>query len=102
MEYVFTKPYEFEGKTYDKLVLDLESLTGADISVVKRTYAAGGNYSPIPATDSDYCILIAARLAKQPIEFFNALPARDYLALSQSVSNFLLAQVSKRKKTRSK
>jgi hypothetical protein len=90
MEYVFKKPYEFEGKTYDKLELDLDSLSGADISAVKKLYAAGGNFSPIPATDSDFCIMLAARLIKQPVEFFNAMPARDYCAIAQGVSNFLL------------
>jgi hypothetical protein len=91
MEHVFKKPFTFEGKTYDSITLDLESLSGADISAVKKQFAAGGNFSPIPATDSDFCILLAARLAKQPVEFFNALPAREYCAIAQGVSNFLLS-----------
>lgn len=91
MEHVFKKSFTFEGKTYDSITLDLESLSGADISAVKKQFTAGGNFSPIPATDSDFCILLAARLAKQPVEFFNALPAREYCAIAQGVSNFLLS-----------
>lgn len=91
MKHVFLEPYEFEGKTYDGLEFNLDELKGSDISAVKKQFAAMGNYSPIPTTDSDFCALVLARLTKQPIEFFNDLPAREYCALTQKVSNFLLA-----------
>ena len=94
MKYVFSKPYEFEGKTYKERDLNLESLKGSDISAVKKQFAASGNFSVLPTTDSDYCILLAARLAKQPIEFFNEMPAPDYCAIAQQVSHFLIGSVS--------
>lgn len=89
-EYTFTVPYEFEGKTYEKLEFDLNSLKGSDISAVKKQYAGAGNFSPVPASDSDFCAMILARLLKQPIEFFEEMPAKDYSRLTQQVSNFLL------------
>lgn len=90
MKHVFSKPYEFEGKTYESLEFDLATLTGADISAAKKEFVATGSFSPLPATDSDFCAILLARLVKQPIEFFAALPAREYCSLTQKVSNFLM------------
>lgn len=90
-KYTFNKPYEFEGKTYNFVEFDLTTLKGSDISQAKKLFVAGGNYSPLPATDPDFCALILARITKQPVEFFTEMPARDYCALTQRVSNFLLA-----------
>lgn len=90
MKHVFTKAYEFDGKTYNEIEFDLESLKGSDISAVKKEFAAMGNYSPVPTTDSDFCAMLLARMTKQPLEFFTELPARDYCNLTQKVSNFLL------------
>ena len=91
MKYTFKKPYEFEEVTYTEIEYDLESLTGADISAAKRQYATAGNFSPMPTTDLDFCAFILAKATKQPIEFFNEMPARDYCAITQTVVNFLMA-----------
>lgn len=89
-KYVFSKPYEFEGKVFEFVEFDLDSLKGSDISEVKKTFVASGYYSPLPSTDSDFCALILARITKQPLEFYTQMPARDYCNLTQRVSNFLL------------
>lgn len=90
MKYEFKKPYEFETVIYAELEYDLESLTGADISAAKRQWVAAGNFSPLPTTDADFCVYILARVTKKPIEFFAEMPARDYCAITQQVSNFLM------------
>ena len=91
MKHVFSKPYEFEGKTFKEIEFDLDSLKGSDISAAKKEFAATGNFSPVPSTDSDFCAILLARMTKQPVEFFTGLPARDYCSLTQQVSNFLIA-----------
>lgn len=88
--YKFSKPYKFEEKVYESVEFDLEGLTGHDISEVKKTFAATGTYVPVPALDSDFCAAILARAIKQPQEFFTQMPAKDYMALTQQVSSFLL------------
>lgn len=90
MVYKFKTPYEFDGKTYETLEFDLESLKGSDISAVKKQFNKSGNATILPAFDSDFCAMVLARVTKQKLEFFEELPARDYLALTQEVSNFLL------------
>lgn len=90
MKHIFEKPFSFEGKEYKELDIPLDNLTGQDISQAKREWAAAGNFSPVPATDSDFCASLAARACKLPVEFFYALPAKEYTKLTQAVSNFLL------------
>ena len=90
MEYVFKKPYEFEGKTYEKLECDLDSLKGSDIAEVKRQFSKEGNFTILPATDNDFCARVLARACKLPLEFFTQMSAKDYLQVTQEVSNFLL------------
>lgn len=90
MKHVFSNTIEFEGQEHKEIDLDLEALTGKDISQAKRIWAMDGNFSPVPAADMDFCAAIAAQASKLPMEFFDALPAREYTKLTQAVSNFLL------------
>lgn len=91
MIHVFSKPVKFEDNPEIKdIKIDLEGLNGYDISEVKKQFSAAGLYSPILATDTDFCIMIAARRSGKPIEFFKELPAKDYLAIAQEVGNFLM------------
>lgn len=90
MKHIFDKPFNFEGKEYKEVDIPLDGLTGQDISAAKREWAGSGNFSPVPAADSDFCAAVAARATKLPVDFFYALPAKEYTKLTQAVSNFLL------------
>ena len=91
MFYKLSKTYEFEGKSYDELTIDIESLSGSDISAVKRDFTAMGGFAAVLTLDYDFCIMLVARAMKQPLEFFKGLPAKDYCALAQATANFLNA-----------
>lgn len=91
MEYKFEKPYNFEGKEYNELKFDLEGMKGADFAAAKKQFAKMGNFAAVPSADSEFCAVLLSRLANVPLEFFEGLPVKDYCALTQSVSNFLLA-----------
>lgn len=91
MLYKFKTPYEFEGKKYEELEADLTQLKGRDLADAKRAYTKAGNFAVLPVTDADYCVEIISRLTKLPREFFDDMPARDYLAITTEVSNFLMA-----------
>lgn len=90
MKFVFGNPYTFEGTEYKEVELDLESLTGTDISSVKREWTRKGNFSALATTDIDFCAFIAARAAKKPYEWVEQMPAKEYCKLAQEVSNFLM------------
>lgn len=88
-KFEFSKTIHFEEKEIKEIEFDLESLSGDDVEAVKKEFTAAGNYAPVPSSDSTFCIMLLARAAKMPIEFFKILPAKDYLKLAQEVSNFL-------------
>ncbi|MBE0470514.1 MAG: phage tail assembly protein [Methyloprofundus sp.] len=90
MKHEFDKPVKFEEKEYKHIDLNLDSLTGKDMSVIKRQWAGEGNFSPVPAADMTFCEYVAAHASKMPQEFFEALPAKEYMKVTQAVSNFLL------------
>lgn len=88
-KHTLKKPHKFEDQEVKELDLNLDSLTGRDISQVKRQWAAEGNFSPMPSTDTDFCAMLAAKASGQSIELIQSLPAGDYMKVSQLVSNFL-------------
>lgn len=89
VEFKLNDPIEFEGKKYDEVSMDLESLKGRDISKVKSQWAQSGKFSPFPATDMDFCAMLACLAAKLPTEFADELSARDFIGLTTEVTNFL-------------
>lgn len=91
MRYEFSKKYKFEEKEYDTVDIPVEDMTGRDFADVKRSWSKEGNFSAVPAADSEFCIRVAAKMSRKPVEFFEQMPAGDYCKIAQSVSNFLLA-----------
>lgn len=87
----FKKPYTFEGVEHEEVTLDLDNLKGRDITETQSQYTAEGKFSAMVATDSEFCKRIAALAASQPLEFFDELPANEFIKVTQSVQNFLLA-----------
>lgn len=89
MKFTFEKPIKFEEKDYTDINLKLDSLSARDISRIKNQWATEGNFSPYPATDLDFCVMVAMAAAKLPTEFIDKMSAKDYIKLAQEVSNFL-------------
>ena len=90
MKIELSKPYTFEGKEFTEFEADLESLKGRDVAEAKREWVRQGNFAAVIASDIDFCAYLAAKAAKQPFEFVEGLPAKDYCRVAQEVSNFLL------------
>lgn len=87
----FSRSVDFEGQQYTEINLTgLDSLTGRDMSQVKSEWALSGKFSPQPAMDMDFCVMLACRAAGINNEFANYWPAKDYAAIAARVSNFLL------------
>ncbi len=87
---IFTKPFVFEGKSYDSVDLSgLETMQAADMIVVNKIMDRGGNANTMPETSLEYACLISARVSNLPIEFFKSLPPRDAMKIKACVTNFL-------------
>ena len=86
----FKKPFEFEGKTFDGLELDLDALTGQDLIDAEREASA---IIGRPAVDIDktYQACIAAKASGTVVDMLIKLPAREFSKITSEVQLFLLA-----------
>lgn len=87
-----TKPYVFEGKTYEELDLSgLEDVTAGTLESVGRQVSKKnpGINPAILEMSTPFCHMLASRVTKQPLEFFQRLPAKDGIALKALITNFL-------------
>ena len=89
--YKFNKPYSFEGVEHKELDLNLDSLTGRQLSAAKSELAGRGIVTMMTSTDQDYHIMLAKIATGKPVEFFDDMPAGDYSKIAQKVQGFLLA-----------
>jgi len=86
----FKRPYRFEGKEYTEVDLSgLEDMTAADLTAVETQYGKRHPGSAMPELKTEYALMMAARAAKQPIEFFYGLPMREALKVKNGITGFL-------------
>lgn len=90
----FKKPYNFEGKEYSEIDLNLDALTGTNIEEAEMQFTTQNPtvavQTPLKEMSKGFQCVIAAKSSKQPVEFFKGLPARDYVKVTQRVQTFLL------------
>ena len=88
----FGKPYKFGGQEYTEVDLSgLEDVTAGVLENVGKI-AAKKNPGMNPALQEmslTFCIYMAQRVAKLPLEFFEKLPAKEAIKLKTMVTGFL-------------
>ncbi|MCM1189801.1 MAG: phage tail assembly protein [bacterium] len=85
------KPYPFEGKEYTEIDLSgLEDMTAADMIAVEKQYDRSyPGVNVMPEVKVGYAMMMAARAAKLPVEFFDGLPQREAMKVKNRVMGFL-------------
>ena len=74
----FSKPYIFEGETYEGIDLSgCDELTGNDAAKAEKIMAARGETNMFPEMSSTYAFVIASMGTGKPVEFFTGLPLKD-------------------------
>ena len=93
MQYEFKQPYKFEDAEWTELEVPVEDMTGAQFLAVKKAFTkANPGANPVSMVfDQEFCIYLLARLCKQPLEFFEGMPANEMVPLCTQVSSFLLS-----------
>lgn len=88
----FKKPVEFEGQTYTEVDLSgLEGVTTGQLEAVGRMLLKkrpGLNPSTLEMT-MDYANLMAMKVTKLPLEFFERLPGQEGMKIKTAVVGFL-------------
>lgn len=85
----FTKPFEWCGKTYDRMDMNFEQLTGADMEAIDDELSAMGRQVPTPRVSRIYQRMLAARAADVPADMIEHLPLADYNAVLTAAMVFL-------------
>lgn len=85
------KPYQFERKEYTEIDLSgLEELTAADMIALENQYdRKSPGINVMPEVKVGYAVMMAARAAKLPVEFFNGLPPKEAMKVKNRVMGFL-------------
>ena len=85
------KPYLFEGKEYTEIDLTgMDDMTAADMIALENQYdKRHPGINVMPEVRVEYAVMMAARAAKLPVEFFNGLPQREAVKVKNRVMGFL-------------
>jgi hypothetical protein len=88
----FSKPWTWEGKTYEELHFDFDGLTGIDCIKIERELRTKGTNVVAREFDLQYQACYAARACKEGIgsDVVCAMPARDFNKICNMVRSFLL------------
>lgn len=85
----FKKPYRFEEKEYIQVDLSgLDGLTAKDLIDAEKQFAASGQVAAINEMNIGYVCIVAAKASKQPVEFFEKLPANEAIKVKNAVTGF--------------
>lgn len=86
------KPFEYEGKTYERLIFDWETLTGNDSLAIENEIAALGKPLIAPEFSGEFLIRMAARACTVTIgaDTLCSLPMGDYNKIRGKARSFLL------------
>ena len=87
-EYTLSKPFEYNGKTHEKLTFNFDSLTGNDILSVEDEMVDNAEYYVTEASRS-FQLRIAAKAAEIGSDVIKALPAKDFSKIVRAARDFL-------------
>lgn len=93
MKYRLIKPIQFDGETIEEINLELDSLKGNDLLLVERQFLAMGDQNQammLKELSKEYQVVVAARAAKLPVEFFQEISAKDFSRITMQVQNFFV------------
>ncbi|MDD4599620.1 hypothetical protein SDC9_04137 [bioreactor metagenome] len=89
MKITFDKPFEFEGKTFEGLDLNLDALTGRHLIDAATEARALGDKSPVMELSKTYQAVLAAKASKMSADMIIALPGKEFSRVTLQVANFL-------------
>lgn len=86
----FNKEYEFEGSKYKEIDLSgLDKLSTRDLAQADKEFISSGQVATTNETSVGYACIIASKVTKQPVDFFEKLPAKEGIKLKNMVASFL-------------
>ncbi len=93
MEITLQKPFVKDGKTIEKLTLNLESLTGHDLVKAEKVARTFGEEAANPLFTQTGLAVVAAQVSGFAVDDILELSAPDFLLVTNTVGNFLFGWV---------
>ncbi len=99
MKFTFAKPFKFEGQEYTELDVNYEDMSAQDVITYQKKYKnllkgkeqyLSGNLLALTG-DTDFIIFILAGITSMPLEFFKALPYKEFSKMYTDLAGFLSA-----------
>lgn len=91
MKHSFKKTYVFNGQEHNDLELDVEKLTVLDYELAEAQFKSlNRGFVGAIELESGFIKQIMINTAKKPLEFFNGLPAHEFITLKNEVLGFLM------------
>ena len=89
----FKKPFLYDGKEYESLTFDFESLSGNDTLQIERELAKQGRTVIVPEFNGDYLAAMASRACEEEVgvDAFSLMSLRDFNAIRGAARSFLLS-----------
>lgn len=86
----FVKPIQYDGKTYEKLTFDFDSLTGGDSLDVESELLSRGHAVVVRTIDGEYLSRMCARACTESVgaDIFRQMPVKDYGAITNVAKRF--------------
>lgn len=91
LKITLSKAVKFEDKEYKEVDLSgLENLTAEALCRADNRMSRMGIVAPVKEMNYEFCTIIAAEATELPVEFFKALPAKDFSRIARAISAFFL------------
>ncbi|CAI3224202.1 conserved hypothetical protein [Clostridium neonatale] len=89
----FNRIYTFDGEEYSGIDLSgLEELTANDMIWAQKQFERKGGASVLIEMNMEYCLFIASRACKKPVEFFAGLKMNEAVRIKNKITGFLFSQ----------
>ncbi len=91
--YELKRPFEYNGKTIEKLEFDFDKLTGADVRAIDQELRARNVNVIARSFNSEFIERVCIRACTQQIgvDAFRDMSFRDYIKITQRGRNFTLS-----------
>lgn len=84
------EPFEWCGKTYEKIKMNFGNMTGADVEALEDELTDMRISTQNPAGNRKYLRYLAARAAGVPADMIPALPIDKYNQITDAAQRFLI------------
>lgn len=86
----FRKPFEYEGVTYTDLTFQFDRLRGEDMLAVEKEMQGSSDFALTPEISLNFQSKIAARASGIGSDVIEAMPMKDFNAITGAARRFLL------------